>query len=155
MATIHFAVWKRPLNLITHSGFSRIHFNSLYPSDTIWRHRSRSTLTRLMACCLMAPSHYPNQCWLIISEVLWHSRWSSFTGNARDMYAWYEFEDYWFKIPTASHRSQWVKDITRYIILNDAICSWNLTHWSWWTKLRLLLMNYCLTRHLTPPGSVS
>ena len=26
-----------------------------------------------MACCLTAPSHYLNQCWLIISKVLWHS----------------------------------------------------------------------------------
>ena len=26
-----------------------------------------------MACCLTAPSHYLNQCWLIISEVPWHS----------------------------------------------------------------------------------
>ena len=26
-----------------------------------------------MACCLMAPSHYPNQWWLIIKGVLWHS----------------------------------------------------------------------------------
>ena len=25
-----------------------------------------------MACCLTAPSHYLNQWWLIISEVLWH-----------------------------------------------------------------------------------
>ena len=25
-----------------------------------------------MACCLTTPSHYPNQCWLIISELLWH-----------------------------------------------------------------------------------
>ena len=26
-----------------------------------------------MACCLAAPSHYLHQCWLLISEVLWHS----------------------------------------------------------------------------------
>ena len=26
-----------------------------------------------MDCCLMAPSHYLNHCWLIISKVLWHS----------------------------------------------------------------------------------
>ena len=26
-----------------------------------------------MAWCLMAPSHYLNQCWLIIKDVLWHS----------------------------------------------------------------------------------
>ena len=32
-----------------------------------------STLVQVMACCLTAPSHYLNQCWLIISKVLWHS----------------------------------------------------------------------------------
>ena len=41
--------------------------NSLWPSDTIWRQRSASTLAQVMACCLTAPSHYLNQCWLIIS----------------------------------------------------------------------------------------
>ena len=43
---------------------------SLGPSDAIWRW---STLVQVMACCLTAPSHYLNQCWLIISKVLWHS----------------------------------------------------------------------------------
>ena len=47
--------------------------NSLGPSDAIWRCKSWSTLVQVMACCLMAPSHYLNQCWLIISKVLWHS----------------------------------------------------------------------------------
>ena len=42
--------------------------DSLRPSDTIWRHRSGSTLAQVMACCLKAPSHYLNQCWLIISK---------------------------------------------------------------------------------------
>ena len=46
--------------------------DSLRPSDAIWRHRSRSTLAQVMACCLMAPSHYQNQCWLIFSKVQWH-----------------------------------------------------------------------------------
>ena len=50
-----------------------ISVNSLWPSDVIWWHRSVSTLAQVMACCLTAPSHYLNQCWLIISEVLWHS----------------------------------------------------------------------------------
>ena len=40
-------------------------FHSLWCSDTIWWHRSGSTWVQLMACCLMAPSHYLNQCWLI------------------------------------------------------------------------------------------
>ena len=48
-------------------------FISLWPSDAIWRQRSVLTLAQVMACCLTAPSHYLNQCWLIISEVQWHS----------------------------------------------------------------------------------
>ena len=43
--------------------------NSLRPSDAIWRQRTGSTLAQVMACCLMATSHYLNQCWLIISKV--------------------------------------------------------------------------------------
>ena len=43
--------------------------NSLGPSDAIWWQRSGSTLAQVIACCLMAPSHYLNQCWLVISKV--------------------------------------------------------------------------------------
>ena len=38
-----------------------------------WWHKSRLTMTQVMACCLIAPSHYLNQCWPIISKVQWHS----------------------------------------------------------------------------------
>ena len=51
------------LNVLTH----------LWPTDAIWRHRSGSTLVQVMAWCLMATSHYLNQCWLILNEVLWQS----------------------------------------------------------------------------------
>ena len=51
--------------------------------DAIWRHRSMSILAQVMACCLTAPSHYLNQCWLIISEVLWHSPDSNLTENLK------------------------------------------------------------------------
>ena len=37
-----------------------IFVNSLWPSDTIWWHRSGSTLAQVMAGCLTAPSHYLN-----------------------------------------------------------------------------------------------
>ena len=47
--------------------------NTLWPSDAIWRYRSGSILAQAMAWCRQAPSHYLNQCWLIISQVLWHS----------------------------------------------------------------------------------
>ena len=41
--------------------------NSLWSCDAIWRQRTESTLAQVMACCLTAPSHYLNQCWLVIS----------------------------------------------------------------------------------------
>ena len=43
--------------------------NSLWLIDVIWQHRFGSTLTQVMACCLMAPSHYLIQCWLIIMYI--------------------------------------------------------------------------------------
>ena len=47
--------------------------NSLRPSDAIWRQWSWTTLAQVMACCLAAPNHYLNQCWLITTKVYWHS----------------------------------------------------------------------------------
>ena len=58
---IHILIW---VNLC--------YINPLWPSGAIWRHGSGSTLAQVMACCLTAPSHYLNQCWLIISDVWWH-----------------------------------------------------------------------------------
>ena len=52
--------------------------NSLWPRDAIWRQGSRSTLVQVMACCLMAPSQYLNQCWLIITKVQWCSSEGNF-----------------------------------------------------------------------------
>ena len=43
--------------------------------------RSWLTWERVMACCLMAPNHYLNYCWLIINEVLWHSPGGNFLRN--------------------------------------------------------------------------
>ena len=57
------------LNVLVQSNL----LNSLWPSDALWRQRSGSTLAQVMVCCLTASSHYLNQCWLIISEVQWHS----------------------------------------------------------------------------------
>ena len=51
----------------------KIFINSLWPSDMIWWQRSGSTLVQVMVCCLTASSHYLNQCWLIVSEILWQS----------------------------------------------------------------------------------
>ena len=41
-----------------------------------------------MACCLTAPSHYLNQCWVLIREVLWHSLESNFTIRTQITFIW-------------------------------------------------------------------
>ena len=103
------------LRAIKHT--SRMHINqsillpkpliiSLRLSDTIWWHRSGSTLAQVLTCCLTAPSHYLNQCWLLINGVLWHSPMTNFIGR-------YQFikwvEKYTCKISSTSPRGQWVK----------------------------------------------
>ena len=64
--------------------------NSLRPSDSIWQQGSGSTLAQVMACCLTAPSHYLNQCWLIISKVLWHSSEGNFVRDtSATIHTWF------------------------------------------------------------------
>ena len=74
----------------------------------IWRYRTGSTLAQLMACYPTAPSHYlktmTNHQWGIITE-------SSFTGNTQDIYSWFEFENYQFKITATSPWGQWVNKV--------------------------------------------
>ena len=84
-------------------------FNSLGPSDTIWRQRSGSTSAQVLACCLMAPSHYLNQSWLIISEVQWHSYQGNFTRDAPTINHWNLFENYISKFYSHFPRGQWVR----------------------------------------------
>ena len=51
----------------------------MWPADAMWWHTSWFTLTRVMACCLTAPSHYLKQCCSIISGILCHTSESNFT----------------------------------------------------------------------------
>ena len=60
--------------------------------NVIWWYRSGSTLAQVMACCLTAPSHYLNQCWFLMSEVLWHSCEGNFVVNTRSTDKWNEFK---------------------------------------------------------------
>ena len=78
--------------------------NSLWPNDAIWRHGSASTLAQVMACCLMAPSHYLNQCWLIISKIQFmvstdfqKKNSSTFQGLYKDIFA--IFKDIFSVVP--------------------------------------------------------
>ena len=83
------------------------------PGDAIRQQGTGSTLAQVMACCLMAPSHYLNQCWLNISKFLWHSlkgiiiRWSEDTNQ------YIKIENYIFRIIFRSPRGQWVKQLTK------------------------------------------
>ena len=83
-ALVQIMAWRRsddkPLSeqmmvsLLTHICVTRPQWvNPLWPSDNIWHHGAESTLVQVMACCLMAPSRYLNQCWPLISRDLHHS----------------------------------------------------------------------------------
>ena len=61
------------LDLLLRTVVDIVYFNSMRPSDNIWHPITGSTLAQVMAWCLMAPSHYLDQCGLIICRVLWHS----------------------------------------------------------------------------------
>ena len=84
-------------------------FNSLWPSDAIWQHKSGSTLVQVMACCLTAPSHHLNQCWLTISKVPRHSPEGITIRSAADTRPRKKIENWIFKIASRFSRGQWVK----------------------------------------------
>ena len=48
--------------------------------------------------CLARPNHYLDQCWLIASEVLWHSSEDNFTANAIDISRWLSLKHYWITL---------------------------------------------------------
>ena len=82
--------------------------NSLRTDDAIWRHGTRSPLAQVMACCLTAPSHYLNQCWLISK---WHSSEGNFTTGISALNHCNWLEKYSSKISLNSPRPQWVKSV--------------------------------------------
>ena len=89
--------------------------NSLWPSDAIWHQGSGSTLAHVMASCRMAPSHYLNQCWLIIIKVQWHSSEGSLTKDASAI----SLKNDWWKIPFQSPRGQWVNSLAFGRFINN------------------------------------
>ena len=84
------------------------HLNSLWPNDAIWWQRSESTMAQVMASCLTVPSHYLDQCWLIISEVQWHSYKSNFTRDASTIHHLNLTENCLPKISFKFRRGQWI-----------------------------------------------
>ena len=100
----------------------RLPIDPLWPCDPIWRHISVSLLSEIMANCLMVPNHYPNQQWLLVNEIWWHSPGSTMSDQATILYN--EFGNYIFKTTATSSMGQWVLERSPW------------THWS------LLGLNY-------------
>ena len=67
-------------------------------------YRSELTLDKVMVCCLMTPSHYPNQSWLIIKCVSWNLSHSLCICTCTYVH---EFWDHIFRIIVTSPRDQW------------------------------------------------
>ena len=112
--------WRKPTKALNlHRFFCRFRFypsnnilyiNSFWPSDAIRRLGTESTLAQVMACCLTAPSHYLNQCWIIISKVQWHSSECNFRRDASAINHKYQLENHLSKISLKSLRGQWVNE---------------------------------------------
>ena len=105
----------------------------MWPCDTIWQYRSWPTLGQVMGLCLTAPSHYLNQWWLFLSEVLWHSHESNFSASAKAtiIYRLYkDFEYQTFQFTATFPRGQWVDN--RYTLLvknSDMFLQSFFGHW--------------------------
>ena len=82
---------------------------ALWPSDNIQQHSTWSTLAQAMVCCPTAPSHYLNQCCLLISAILRHSPKINFAASVRATILYNAFENHTFKSATTSPKSQWFK----------------------------------------------
>ena len=100
------------------------HLNSLWPSDATWCPRSGSTLAQVMACCLMAPSHYMNQCWLNIKDVSF--TWEQFLS----IISYKEFENYNSKTNDTLPRGQWVNTLR----LKQNGCHFQFTIFQHWFR---------------------
>ena len=87
--------------------------NSLWPGHAIWQHKSGSTLDQVMACCLTAPSHYLNQCWLIIKGGPVAFSWEQFHWKCSRYQLVKRVWNYNFEIISTFPRGQWVKSCFR------------------------------------------
>ena len=121
----------------------------------LWRHHGTwSTLVQVMACCLMAPSHYLNQCWLIIKGVLWHLSETNFK-NTRMKWIRNICAEIILIITAISLRWQWVKGWYCFLFVWLTHCSLVMPyddinlgqHWlrswlvAWWHQA--ITLNQC------------
>ena len=108
-------------------GWNTCVFNSLWPGDAIWRHGTRSTLAQVIPCCMTAPSHYLNQCWLIIHEVPWHSSGCISIRGSEETNKKNNIENGSFKMASRSPRGQWV-NVTHTRTANHSVTASSRSH---------------------------
>ena len=111
------------------------------PSHAIWQYPSRSALAQVMACCLMVPSHYLYQFWLIIKSILWHLLLSNVTSVYESRYA----PSQWDSSLRCNNVSHWLGTYLDWSLLVFMITflkltphvpgSNVLTHWGWVTHI--------------------
>ena len=78
--------------------------NPLWHSDAKWRHKSGSTLAH-NGPFLTSPSHYLNQFWFVMNEVLWYSfTWENFVRECPRYYPANAFEQ-WVSLSQTSYGS--------------------------------------------------
>ena len=105
-----------------------------------------------MACCLMASSHYLNQCWFTISKVHWHSFEYNFT---RDTSAINHFKVSWkitflkflWNLPGANE----LKKFSGINFIWEQFCK----KCSWSSSLKCLLKLYIEDYYHTPQQSIT
>ena len=97
---------------------NHVHFIPLWPY-AIWHRTSWSTLVQVMACCLTAPSHYLNQCWLNIHKILWNLLQGNIYLNTQDITPPVMFEIYTFDITATAPRGQHICVSKLTIICSD------------------------------------
>ena len=88
-----------------------------------------------------APSHYLNQCWLIVNGFLSHSSETNFTGRAQDINSWNRLEKYTGKTTSTSPRCLWVNSLR---LSNACMRQWTNHHWVWlWLGTNHYLNQWC------------
>ena len=90
-----------------------MYFANMKWHPVIWiklllRHRSGPKLAQVMACCLKAPSHYQNQCWLSISKVLYHSSEDPIKRNSEGTNQESKLGNLILKVASKYRRGLWV-----------------------------------------------
>ena len=71
------------------------------------KNRTGSTLAQIMACCLMATSHYLNKYRLLVGTILWHSSEGIIIWRSEDT----TINETRLKIKSISPKGQWVNSL--------------------------------------------